>query len=123
MVQGVVNANLEAIVFLTIIGSSGQALEVEAVVDTGFTEFLMLPNDLVEHLGVDLVFTNRMGLADGSIVELDVHNVTVKWDGRDRNVQAIASTGMSLVGMRMLEDHSLRVEVKGGGKVLIESLG
>ena len=123
MVQGVVNADLEAIVYLTIMGSSGQAHEVEAVVDTGFTEFLMLPNDLVEHLGVDLVFTNRMGLADGSIVELDVHNVTVMWDGRDRNVQAIASTGMSLVGMRMLEDHSLHVEVRDGGKVLVESLG
>ena len=116
MVQGVVNADLEAIVYLTIMGASGQALEVEAVVDTGFTEFLMLPNDLVEHLGVDLVFTNRMGLADGSIVELDVHDVTVMWDGRDRNVQAIASTGMSLVGMRMLEDHSLHVEVRGAAR-------
>ena len=81
----------------------------------------MLPNDLLENIAGGLVFTNRLGLADGSIVELDVHNITVLWDGEKRDVQAIASTGMSLVGMQMLEDHDLHVEVRRGGKVLIES--
>ena len=123
MVRGVVNANLEAIVNIAVVGPTGRALEVYGVIDTGFTEHLILSHDLVEELGLNFVNSNWMVLADGGMVKFNVFSVTVIWNGRAREVQAIASTGMSLVGMRMLEDHDLHVQVKKGGKVLIESQG
>ncbi|MBA2450995.1 MAG: hypothetical protein H0V51_23525 [Chloroflexi bacterium] len=42
-----VNAALEATIRLTVEGASGQAHEVEAVVDTGFSGFLTLPPTLI----------------------------------------------------------------------------
>ena len=123
MVQGVVNDQLEPIVILPIVGPSGLTQVIEVIIDTGFSGFLFLPIELVSKLGLKYAYSSPLVLADGTRERSDVFNVTVMWDGRSRNVQAIASRGMSLVGMRMLEDHSLHVEVKDGGKVLIELLG
>ena len=47
MIQGAVNDAYEAVISLTVQGPSGQATEVEAVIDTGFTGFLSLPSALV----------------------------------------------------------------------------
>ena len=43
MIEGAVNAARQAVVGLPLRGPSGRALEVEAVVDTGFDRFLTLP--------------------------------------------------------------------------------
>ncbi len=40
MIEGVVNAAYEQVIALAIHGPSGQAVEIEAVIDTGFTGFL-----------------------------------------------------------------------------------
>ena len=47
MIEGFVNANLEAVVNVPIRGPAGQTREVEAVIDTGFNGFLTLPPSLV----------------------------------------------------------------------------
>ena len=94
-----------------------------AVVDTGFSDFLTLPLIVVEELGLKFIYNLEAMLASGSVETLPIFAATVNWDGQARQIQAIVSTGMSLVGMRMLEDHDLHVEVKKGGSVLIESPG
>ena len=43
MIQGVVNAALEAVIPLTLQGPAGQTREIEAVIDTGFSGSLTLP--------------------------------------------------------------------------------
>ena len=48
MIEGVVNANLEAVVTLSLQDPSGRTREVEAVVDTGFNGYLTLPPMLME---------------------------------------------------------------------------
>ena len=52
VIDGVVNAALEAVVSLTIQGPSGQSRDIEAVIDTGFNDFLTLPPPLVAELGL-----------------------------------------------------------------------
>ena len=123
MVQGVVNDELEAVINLSVLGPSGDSREIEAVVDTGFNGFIFLPSNLASELSLEFAFETQLVLADGTVATSQIFSATVIWDGRAREVQAIASTGMSLIRMRMLEDHDLRVEVKKGGKVLIESPG
>ncbi len=122
MIEGVVNAAHEAVVGLPLRGPSGRDRQVDAVVDTGFSRFLTMPPALVMEL--DLAFTgvNRVVLADGREVTLDVYGVTVLWDGRPRDVVAYVSDATSLVGMSLLEDHSLYVEVENGGRVVIEPM-
>ena len=91
MIQGTVNAAYEAVVALPLRGPAGQARHVEAVVDTGFTSFLTLPQAMVAELGLGFRGVNRVILADGSEATLDVYGVTVLWDGQPREVAAYVS--------------------------------
>ena len=65
MIQGVVNSVYEAVITLSVQGPEGQAREVDAVVDTGFTGFLTLPPALVAELGLPFETTGHATLADG----------------------------------------------------------
>src|SRR5687768_2839569 len=59
----------EAMLPLTVIGSSGILAEVEATVDTGSTGSLCLPPDVVRYLSVPFIGRGVAVLADGSTVE------------------------------------------------------
>ena len=120
MIQGVVNSAYEPIVRLVIQGPSGQSLEIEAVVDTGYNGYLTLPQAVALALELPFVTTNPAFLADGSEVTFDVYSVTVLWDGQPRDVDAHMSDATPLVGMRLLHSHDLSIQVRAGGRVVIE---
>ena len=120
MIQGVVNAALEAIVPLTVQGPSGQTREIEAVIDTGYNGFLTLPQNLVTELDLAYRDRGRAILADGSETFLEIYDVVVLWDGNRRNTRAAAADAMPLVGMRLLNRHNLNVDVEDGGQVVIQ---
>ena len=122
MIEGVVNAARQAVVTLSLSGPEGQSLEIDVVVDTGFSGFLTLPTFVVEELGLALAADDWALLADGSVVDLRAYYVTVTWDGVARNVRAYAVENVPLLGMSMLDDHDLSVRVRVGGRVLIEAV-
>ena len=66
MIEGIVNANYEAVISLSVQGPSGQVRQVEAVVDTGFNRYLVLPPALVTELKLPFATRVRVVLADGS---------------------------------------------------------
>jgi predicted aspartyl protease len=66
MISGVVTPYREAVVRLRVSGSSGHEEEVEAVIDTGFTDFLTLPTATIAVLALPLAGSMRVTLADGS---------------------------------------------------------
>ena len=80
VIEGTVNAAYEAVVALPLRGPAGQARDVNAVVDTGFTRFLTLPPTMVAELGLGFRGVNHVILADGSEATLEVYGVTVLWD-------------------------------------------
>ncbi len=121
MIEGVVNTAHEAVITLAIQGPSGQASEIDAVVDSGFSGFLTVTPALVSELGFNLRGTGRATLADGSEAKFEVYDVTVLWDGRRRHIEAEAADTTPLVGMRLLAGHSLYMEVEDGGRVVIEA--
>ena len=123
MIEGVVNASYEAIVTLIIRGPAGQTRDIKAVVDTGFNGFLTLPPALVTELGLPFASIGRATLADGSEVTFDVYDVTVLWDGQPRHIEADAVDATSLVGMQLLDHHSLYLEIEDGGSVIIQTRG
>ena len=88
MIEGVVYANYEPVVTLTLRGPSGRTRDIDAVVDTGFNGFLTLPATLVVELGLPYAGTGRATLADGSEISYDVYGVTVLWDGQPRYIEA-----------------------------------
>ena len=123
MIEGSVSTALQPVISLTLRGPSGRTARLDAVVDTGFNSFLTLPAALVREL--DLPFSGRdyIFLADGSEVLLNVHTVTVMWDGEPRRVSAFAVDATPLAGMALLERHRLLVEVEEEGRVVIQARG
>ena len=47
MMQGIVNRRCEATLPLVVGNTNGQRQVIDAVIDTGFTGFLSLPNDII----------------------------------------------------------------------------
>ena len=122
MIEGFVNANLEAVVTILLLGPAGQTREVAAVVDTGFNGYLTLPPTLVAELGLSVVGDGEAILADGREVAFDVYGVTVVWDGQPRYVETAAVGIDALLGMMLLDRHSLFVEVSDGGRVVLQAM-
>ena len=118
MIAGAVTLSREAIVFLEFRGPSS-AVTTDAVIDTGFTDFLSLPLSLVTALGLTYLQTDKVFLADGSEIAIDQYEVTVIWDGQQRDVIAHCLEGSPLVGMSLLYDHLLTMEVVSRGPVSI----
>ena len=122
MIEGFVNANFEAVVTIPLLGPAGQTREVAAVVDTGFNGYLTLPPTLVAELGLSVVGAGQAILADGSEASFDVYGVTVVWDSQPRYVETAAVGIDGLVGMMLLDRHSLYVEVATGGRVVVQAM-
>ena len=121
MIEGVVNSAYEAVIPLSLRGPAGQAQEVEAVIDTGFTGFVTLPPSLVAELGLVFMGTSEATLADGSEVSFDAYDVTVLWEGQPRDVLIDEADTTPLVGMLLLDRHNLDIDVESGGRVLIQA--
>ena len=122
MITGVVNANREAIIRLVVTGPSGQQQDTEAIIDTGFTGFLTLPPARVTALRLPWLSRQPGILADGSVDIFDVYVATVMWDGQPRTVEVEAADTEPLVGMSLLDRHSLRIDVLRGGVVTVSAL-
>ena len=108
LIEGFVNANLEAVVTLPVRG-------------TGYSGFLTLPLSLVEELGLPFRFHGRAFLANGSAETFAVHGATALWDGQPRYVEVDAVGPTPLAGMALLDRHNLNIEVENGGRVVIEA--
>lgn len=122
MIEGAVNTFYEPVVTLSLHGPDGQTQEIEAVVDTGYNGLLTLPSSVVTELGLPHRGYGEASLVDGSVVEFDVYGVTVLWDGQPRHIDADEANNTPLVGMLLLDMHNLSIQVRNGGRVLIEAM-
>ena len=121
MILGTVNHAYEAVISVTVRGPSGQSRQVDAVIDTGFTGFLSLPSALATELGLPFLTNESALFADGSIVTFSVHEATTLWDGQPRRVYAHPAETTPLIGMRMLDNQDLSIQVRNGGRVVIQA--
>jgi clan AA aspartic protease len=121
MITGAVKPD-EGRIRLTVEGLRGREQEVEAVIDTGYTASLTLPPALIAALGLRWRSVNRFTLADGSECIFDVYEAKVVWDGRVRQMLVDEADTDSLVGMRLLKAHALKMQVRYRGKVTIKRL-
>jgi predicted aspartyl protease len=73
-------------------------LDVDAVVDSGFTASLTLPATTVVALGLVRQSGGGAVLADGSVRQFDIYAAEVAWDGGWRPVLVSAVVGKSPSG-------------------------
>jgi clan AA aspartic protease len=120
MITGSVNANREATIRLTVQGPNGKRAEIETVIDTGFNGYLTLPLVHVTRLELARLCFGRAILADGSEAIFDVYEAVVLWEGQPRLVEVEATESAALLGMGLLEEHTLRIDVVENGRVAVE---
>ena len=121
MIEGIVNADYEAVITLALRGQEGQAREIEVVIDTGYNGFLSLPPALVAELEFPVLGRSEATLANGVVETFNVHDATVIWDGMSRDIEADAVGPVPLAGMLLLDGHDLNIEVTASGRVLIQA--
>jgi clan AA aspartic protease len=122
MITGVVTAQQQALVPLTVQDWQDHPATVDAIVDTGFNGFLTLPLELIAQLRFPYEGIAEVILGDGDTVRLDSFAATVLWDGEVRTSLALAADGSPLVGMDLLLGSRVCLDVTNDGPVTIERL-
>lgn len=113
---------LEPEVPLTVLNATGDRFDSRAIVDTGFTGELTLPEELVRELGYSYGGSADGTLADGSERLMHFYYGWVIWHGRERGIVVVAAEGQPLIGMELLSGSRLTVDATPGGEVAIEEL-
>lgn len=117
-IAGRVNEAPEPLVPVRLVGGPAGELEIECVVDTGFTGALVLPRAVVEQLGLPVVTHEEFRMVGGARDSADIALAQVHWLGEVRRVDVIVKEAY-LIGAALLAGARLTVDY-GGGTVLIE---
>ena len=110
---------MEAWIDIAVAGDDRVFRTLAAVVDTGATDWLTLPESVVQELGSRLTSTRYVRQAHGPVIQANVYAVWVSWHGRNRRVFA-ESGNEALIGTDLLANCRLTVDWWDGGDVIIE---
>lgn len=113
--------DLEGWVSLTLRGPAGQT-EIEALVDTGFSGFLALSPGQIAELDLEWSRYESAELADGEVVVASLYEAESLWDGDWRTLEIAALGTTPLLGMQLLRNYRLLVDVVEGGQLTITPL-
>ena len=122
MMQGFVNQNCEAMIQVAVGHANKRKQMINAVIDTGFTGFLSLPQSLIISLELPWYFRDVGTLGDGSEVIFEMYKATVIWDGQGRIIDVAASEADPLIGMSLLYGFRVQIDAVEGGVVTIEAI-
>jgi len=122
MISGIVNADFEAIISLSICDPEGKIYTQDAIVDTGFNGWLSLPPDLIDQLILTWKRRGRAILGDGSECVFNVYEAIVIWDGNYLTIPIDEADSEPLVGMSLMEGYQLTVQVFEEGSVEIHKV-
>ncbi len=122
MIRGTVTPLNEALIKIRFRAASGLDITHEAVLDTGFTDYLTLRPQDAARLATQFDHSRQYTLADGSMSDLDLHRVEVYWDGQWLTVLGTIVDVDPLLGMALLRGFRLSMDIVDGGPVSIEPL-
>ena len=121
MIRGTVEPTLDPVVELELQGPNGVE-HVDAVVDTGFSGWLSLPEFVIRRLGLEYLRSGPATLADGTVVEVQIYEAEVEWHDAWKVIRIDLADTDPLVGMKLLRGSALHVDVTEGGAVTIAPL-
>ena len=122
MIAGIVNADFEPIVPLSICGSDDKVCTQDAIVDTGFNGWLSLPPDLIAQLNLKWKRRGRAILGDGTECVFNVYEAVLVWDGNFLTIPIDEADSEPLVGMSLMEGYQLMMQVFEGGHVELNKI-
>jgi clan AA aspartic protease len=117
MITGIVNADFEPIIPLSVFGSDGKIYTQDAIIDTGFNGWLSLPTDLIAQLNLRWKRRGRAILGDGSECVFNIYEAVLVWDGELLTIPIDEADSEPLVGMSLMEGYQLTVQVFENGLI------
>lgn len=111
MIQGYVDADLQAKIHLAVVGKSGKRSTLEASVDTGFSGDLCI--SIFEKNKIALAFSHveKFELGDGSALDQYVYVGQIVFDGKKIGVDVLVSKSRdTLIGAALLANKKLEVD-------------
>ena len=92
-----------------------QAIELTAIVDTGFDGDLCIPTRVAVQLGLELIGEEEVELADGTQRNQLVFAGSVRFFGETRAVQIMLTDSEdALIGTELLEQYRVAIVFPGG---------
>ncbi|ETX00225.1 hypothetical protein [Candidatus Entotheonella palauensis] len=121
MLRGYVDAGSQPWVSLTLMGSHGQIVEFEAIIDTGFDGGLCLPRSLAEQIALQEMGMQRVELADGSQHIEPLFLGEVVFDGVRQWADISLTQGAdALLGTALLKNYQLEIRFRSRTVVLLK---
>lgn len=116
---------IEANVTLALIGDDRTTENIDFVIDTGLTEEVALPQDLINRLNLTTVDDDgdiELTMADGTTAAVEVYLAHIMWHEQLRRVTVVNLEGVPLIGMQLLRGSNPNVDAVPGGLVTITEL-
>ncbi len=112
--NGIVDAGGRALLEIEVAPSPDAALKrLSTWIDTGFTGELVVPQSVIDDLGLPLSGTVSAVLADGSAIIMKTYDCFIRWFGEFRRLEVVSNAGESpLLGVGLLLDHELRIDYR-----------
>ena len=118
MITGKIRDERVAIIEVEVIGLNQRA-KIEATLDTGFTDYLTLPEFLIDYLKLPRIGTRRAIIAHGRAVFLNLYLAKVIWHGKERDIEVLQTDKQPLIGMSLLRGSRIILDVVTNGDVKI----
>ena len=100
----------------------GRPHPVDVVMDTGFTGYFALPADTIQQLGLSSVGRRTLELANGELLEFEAYLAVVSWHDCLTDVLVLRTDDVSLLGLNLLWDSRITLDVTTQGEVSVEDL-
>ena len=120
MITGKVRWPLEATVGIEIQDANGDFHAFQCTLDTGFDGDLALPSGAIGRLGLIPSNSRYVNLADGVQIFMQTCNARVLWHEQIIDVEVLQTNNESYIGMALMENSIVTLQVWSGGDVLIE---
>lgn len=102
MITGQFNSGLEPVFVLKVLGPDGEAREIEAVIDTGFSNYLTLPPEMINALALDSIGIESVRLADGGEIPSELCLARIAWNEQERSIEINVLESGALVGIALM---------------------
>ena len=120
MITGRVSWLLEARVNIEVQDTEGEFHQFACILDTGYDGDVALPPRAIRQLGLASSDSRRVTLGNGESVTMAAYEAAVSWHGELVDVVVLQTERESYIGMALLENSTLTLQVWDGGNVLIE---
>ena len=95
---------------------------VTALIDTGFTEWLVLPPEVIHRLGLTLEGNEPIGFANSTTELIDVYEAQVLWCDQSCSVRVHELPGDPTIGMELLHGNKIEIDTLPGGEIYVEPI-